>query len=236
MKFQLLASSSHGNAYIVSDRDTRILLECGVSYRKLQRLSGFKAADFSACLISHEHKDHSACVQNVISSGVPVYMSEGTAVALGVEGVETISAMKQFRIGTIDIVPFTTFHDAAEPLGFLFRSQTDGESLAFATDTVNLRYQFQDLTMLAIEANFDKEILALCDRMPEKIRYRITNTHMEIGTLCDYLKTLDLSRCREIFLLHLSDATSREWEFAHRVRRVVPRATAVTVCKKESQL
>ena len=56
MKFEALASSSSGNAYIVSDRDTRILLECGVSHKKLQKLSGFSLSEFKACLVSHEHK------------------------------------------------------------------------------------------------------------------------------------------------------------------------------------
>ena len=58
MKFQALASSSHGNAYIVDDGATRILIECGVSFKRLQQLSGFQLADLSACFISHEHKDH----------------------------------------------------------------------------------------------------------------------------------------------------------------------------------
>ena len=235
MKFESLASSSHGNAYIVSDGSTRILLECGVSYRKLQKLSGFKAADFSACLISHEHKDHSACAANIVASGIPVYTSEGTAQALEIEGTELVSHMEQFRVGTIEIMPFSTFHDAAEPLGFFFYSLEDGESLAFATDTVNLRYRFQALDMLAIEANYDKDVLALCERIPDKIRHRITNTHMEIGTLCDYLKSLDLSRCRAVYLLHLSDATSREWDFVRRVKAVVPRSTKVIVCPKEKE-
>ena len=56
MKFEALASSSAGNAYIVSDRDTRILLECGVSHKKLQKLSGFSLSEFRACLVTHEHK------------------------------------------------------------------------------------------------------------------------------------------------------------------------------------
>lgn len=237
MRFESLASSSHGNAYIVSDRETRILLECGVSHKKLQKLSGFRLSDLSACMVSHEHKDHSGCVTDLLAVGVPVYMSEGTAVALGLEGnaleaAEAVEHQKQITVGTIDIVPFTTFHDAKEPLGFLFRSRLDGDILAFATDTVNLRYRFPGINILAIEANYDKYILERCERMPDKVRHRITNTHMEIDVLCDYLRSLDLSACREVYLLHLSDATSHEGHFINKVCRAVPRHVKVMACPK----
>lgn len=237
MRFEALASSSHGNAYIVSDRETRILLECGISRRKLQQLSGFRLSDISACMVSHEHKDHSGCVTDLLAGGMPVYMSEGTAVALGLEGnaleaAEAVEHQKQITVGSIDIVPFTTFHDAKEPLGFLFRSRLDGDILAFATDTVNLNYRFPGVNILAIEANFDKYILERCQRMTEKIRHRVANTHMEIEVLCDYLRRLDLSTCREIYLLHLSDATSHEGHFINKVARAVPRGIEITACKK----
>lgn len=52
MRFTALASSSHGNAYIVDDQETRILLECGVSHRRLTQLSGFSLNQFAACLVS----------------------------------------------------------------------------------------------------------------------------------------------------------------------------------------
>ena len=232
MKFQALASSSAGNAYVVSDEDTRILLECGVSHTKLQKLSGFSLSEFQACLVSHEHKDHAKAVADLISRGMAVYMSPGTADALETDGVELIEHMEQFTVGSLDIVPFTTFHDAAEPLGFLIKSRVDGDVLAFATDTVNLRYQFPGLNILAIEANYDKAILERCEKMPEKVRYRITNSHMEIDTLCDYLRSLDLSQCREIHLLHLSDATSHEGHFINKVARAVPKGIEITACKK----
>lgn len=237
MRFESLASSSHGNAYIVSDRETRILLECGLSRRKLQQLSGFRLSDISACVVSHEHKDHSGCVADLIAGGMPVYMSEGTAVVLCLEGnaleaAEAVEHQKQITVGTMDIVPFATFHDAKEPLGFLFRSRLDGDILAFATDTVNLNYRFPGVNILAIEANFDKYILERCQRMPEKVRHRVTNTHMEIDVLCDYLRRLDLSACREIYLLHLSDATSHEGHFINKVCRAVPRHVRVAACPK----
>lgn len=233
MKFKSLASSSGGNAYLVSDRDTRILIECGVSHKKLQKLSGFRLSEFRACLVSHEHKDHAKCVGELIERGMEIYMSSGTAEALEqTDAVKLIEAMEQFNVGSLDIVPFTTFHDAKEPLGFLIKSRVDGDVLAFATDTVNLRYKFPKLNILAIEANYDKTILERCEKLPDKVRHRITNTHMEIDTLCDYLKTLDLSTCREIYLLHLSDATSHEGKFIDRVRKIVPAGIKVTACEK----
>lgn len=237
MKFESLASSSHGNVYIVSDKDTRILLECGVSYKKLKQLCGFTTADLAACLISHEHKDHSACAKDLIAAGVPVYMSSGTAEALELEGAALDAAQavehgKQVTIGTIDVVPFATFHDAKEPLGFLLRSKSDGDVLAFATDTVNLAYRFPGVKILAIEANYDKYILEKCEHIPEKVRHRITNTHMEIEVLCDYLRSLDLSACREIYLLHLSDGTSHEGHFINKVLRAVPPDIKITACPK----
>lgn len=233
MKFESLASSSAGNAYIISDRDTRILLECGVSHKKLQKLSGFSLSEFKACLVSHEHKDHAKSVADLLARGMEVYMSMGTAEALECEGnVELIEHMEQFNVGSLDIVPFTTFHDAKEPLGFLIKSRVDGDVLAFATDTVNLRYKFPGLNILAIEANYDKSVLERCEKLPDKVRHRIQNAHMEIDTLCEYLKTLDLSDCREIYLLHLSDATSREELFVRRVANAVPPGIKITACKK----
>ena len=232
MKFEALASSSQGNAYIVSDRDTRILLECGVSHKKLQKLSGFSLSEFRACLVSHEHKDHAKSVDELISRGMDIYMSQGTAEALEAECATLIEDMEQFNIGSLDVVPFAVFHDAKEPLGFLIKSRVDGDVLAFATDTVNLRYRFPGLNILAIEANYDKVILARCEKLPDKVRHRIENSHMEIDTLCDYLRSLDLSVCREIHLLHLSDATSNEEKFIDKVKKAVPEGIKVTACQK----
>jgi phosphoribosyl 1,2-cyclic phosphodiesterase len=232
MKFEALASSSEGNAYLVSDRDTRILLECGIPFRRLQKLAGFSLSELQGCLVSHEHKDHAKCVLDLISRGMEVCMSQGTAEALETDAVRIIEHLEQFSIGTLDVVPFETFHDAAEPLGFLIRSRIDGDVLAFATDTVNLRYRFPGVNILAIEANFDRYILERCEKLPEKVRHRITNSHMEIDVLCEYLRSLDLSQCREIHLLHLSKSTSHEDHFINKVARIVPKTIQVFASKK----
>lgn len=237
MKFQSLASSSGGNAYLVSDGQTSILMECGVAHKKLQQLAGFQLTSLDGCLVSHEHKDHSRCVERILASGIPVYLSQGTARALELPealldlATEMVEG-KQFTIGTLDIVPFSTFHDAQEPLGFVMQSKVDGDILAFATDTVNLPYNFPGVNILAVEANFQQDILDRCQRMPEKTRHRISNTHMEIDMLCQCLRRMDLSRCREIYLLHLSSATSHEGQFINKVARAVPWGIRISACPK----
>ena len=168
----------------------------------------------------------------MISRGMEVYMSQGTAEALETDGVTLVESMEQFNVGSLDIVPFTTFHDAAEPLGFLVKSRVDGDVLAFATDTVNLPYNFPGVNILALEANFQQDILDRSERMPEKTKHRVSNTHMEIGKLCQCLRRMDLSRCREIWLLHLSSAMSHEGQFVYKVQRAVPSWVQVKVCQK----
>ena len=230
MTFTSLASSSRGNCYVVSDGETAILLECGISFRRIKKGLGFDLSAIRACLVSHEHKDHAKSVMDLIKSGVEVFASEGTAEALDCALITPVEAGVQFHVGSLEIMPFRTWHDAEEPLGFLIYSRVDGERLVFATDTVNLGHTFPGVNLLALEANYDKDILSRCEKMPEKVRYRVTNSHMEIGTLCQYLETLDLSACRTLYLLHLSNAASNEENFIERGRRVVPPNVHVIVC------
>ena len=232
MIFTSLASSSHGNCYVVSDGQTAILLECGISFRRIKKGLGFDLSTIRACLVSHEHKDHAKSVMDLIKSGVEVFASEGTADALGCDLISTVADRVQFRVGSFEIMPFATFHDAAEPLGFLVYSHVDGDRLVFATDTVNLGYRFPRANLLALEANYDASILARCERMPEKVRKRVINSHMEVNTLCQYLRTLDLSACRTLYLLHLSSAASSEGYFVDLVRRVVPSHVQVIACEE----
>ncbi len=237
MRFVPLASSSHGNAYIVDDGSTRLLLECGLGPRKLRAACGFSVSEVAGVLVSHEHGDHAKSAVDLLKSGVAVYMSEGTAAGLGLgDGLLAMAKNLEHNvpviIGSYDVVPFRVFHDAEEPLGFLIRSRTDGDVLVFATDTVNLRYRFPGVNLLAIEANYDNEILKRSTKMPPKTVNRIRNTHMEIDTLCDILKHMDLSRCRQIFLLHLSDGNSHEGHFINKVKRAVPPWVRVQVAQK----
>ena len=185
----------------------------------------------AACLISHEHKDHAGCYMELIKSGIPVFASEGTVEVLDCDLIQTMEERQEVHIGTLDVLPFATFHDAAEPFGFLIRSRIDGEKLLFATDTVNLAYRFPGVNIVALEANYDDEILARATRMPDKVRHRIQKSHMEIGRTCTFLKKMDRSLVHTVFLLHLSDACSNSALFQYMAERVCP-GINVIVCPR----
>ena len=163
--------------------------------------------------------------------GIDCYMSRGTAEALGLSGhrLHIIKAKQQFRIGTWTILPFDTQHDVAEPLGFLLANQ-DGEKLLYATDTYFIRYRFQGLTHILIEANYSLDILKRnveAGAVPKELKSRILKSHFSLENVKRFLQANDLSKVQEIWLLHLSEQNSCEKRFKEEVQKITGKPTYI---------
>ncbi len=231
IEFKAYASGSRGNFYTVDDGSTKLMIECGLPFKEIQRILEFKISDITACLLSHEHKDHSRAVKDVIKVGIDVYMSEGTAKEVGASGhrVKTILPKKQFNIGTWTILPFDTQHDAKEPLGFLLANQF-GDKLLFATDTYYIKYRFNDLSIIAVECNFSRDILEANVKrgsVPEVLKKRLLTSHFSLENVKEFLKANDLSKVREIWLLHLSDGNSDADRFKREIMELTGKPTYI---------
>lgn len=232
MEIKPLASSSEGNAYLISDDRTTILIECGIPISELQKLSGFKIAEVDGCLISHSHKDHSASVLDVMKLGIDIYTSKETIAELHLNGhrVNIIESEKEFVIGSFKILPLAMNHDVP-CLGFVLYSVITEEALLFATDTFYIQWRIPNLNYIMIEANYDKDILnqriaAGDTAMPAKDR--LLKSHMEIGNTIRWLEHNDLSNVKRIYLLHLSGGSANAKEFKRRVQESTGKP--VTVC------
>lgn len=219
-----LASSSRGNCYRIDDGSTPLLLECGIPFKEIQRKLDFKTREIKGCLVSHEHKDHSKAIADVMKAGIDCYMSKGTAKVLNISGhrVKIVQPLQQFHIGTWTILPFETQHDAAEPLGYLLANQA-GEKLLFATDTYYIKYRFQGLTHIMVETNYAIDILkanietgAVNDAMAK----RLLQSHFSLDNVKEFFRANDLSKVREIHLLHLSDGNSDAERFKREIMRL----------------
>jgi phosphoribosyl 1,2-cyclic phosphodiesterase len=223
MDIQVLASSSKGNCYRVSNGSTPLLLECGIRFKEIQQKLNFRLSEIAGCLLSHSHQDHSKALRDIMKAGIDCYMSQGAAEALGVSGhrAHIVKAKEQFKIGTWTIFPFDTVHDAAEPLGYLLASGK--EKLLFATDTAYLKYKFRGLTHIMIEANYQREILENSVEeglVPAVVRNRIRRSHFDLEHLKEFFRANDLSQLQEVWLLHLSDGNSDERRFKREIQEL----------------
>lgn len=225
MTIKVIASGSSGNATLISDGNTALLLDAGISIKELERGSGFTLSRVSACLVTHEHQDHSKACKDLVKRGIDVYASAGTLQALNAEGhrYKPIAALKEFIVGSFMIMGFGVKHDAAEPLGYLIYSQLTLEKTVYFVDTAYVEGKFSGIHYFIVECNHgEQELRDSVDRgvIAPELAARIARNHFSLERLLKFLKANDLSRTKEIHLVHLSDNNSNEERFKREVQRL----------------
>lgn len=223
-----MASSSRGNSYLVeADGIAPLLLECGIPIKQLRAKAGFGLSDLAGCIVSHEHGDHSKAIKDLLKAGVDVWTSEETAEALEVRNhhrINILMAGEQEYIGEWVVLPFDLHHDVPTH-GFLI-GDPNFEKLLFIPDTSYIRNRFEGVSIIAIECNYLADRLShniQSGALPQVVGRRVRRNHMSLDTVIGMLKANDLSKCREIWLLHLSDGNSDE----NQMRRKVQEATGI---------
>ncbi|MDR0712601.1 MAG: MBL fold metallo-hydrolase [Prevotellaceae bacterium] len=230
MKLKVLGSGSAGNCYILDNGKEALVIEAGIRFAEVKEAVGFDISRIAGCLVSHEHNDHARYVQNFFDARIPVYMTGGTAKALGVKSASGLRCCRSLSMGSVGgfgFIPFGVQHDAAEPAGFLIKHEETGNVL-FATDTYYLRYCFVGLSNILIECNYSHEILDKNTQdgsVSEAQRKRTTKSHMSYKTCRETLLANDLQAVNNIVLIHLSDGNSSAEEFKQGIRQ----ATGKTV-------
>lgn len=230
MQITVIASGSTGNAYRVSDGTTALLLDAGIPIKAIREALNFRVRDLAGCLITHAHGDHVKAAGDLAKAGVDIYTSDGTATARSLTGhhIKRVEALKEFTVGTFTVLPFDVQHDAPEPLGFLLESRTTHEKLLYFTDSYYLKYRFDGLTHIMGECNYSMDIIEESVRhgyIPAELVPRLIKSHMSLDHFLDLLKANDLTKVKQIYLLHLSGNNSD----AERFRTAVQKATGTEV-------
>jgi phosphoribosyl 1,2-cyclic phosphodiesterase len=220
----VLASGSRGNSTLVQTSSTRILVDAGISCR--ETFKRMKAAEddphsISAILITHEHTDH---VYGLLVLArklkVPVFMTGATHQAWSkamrdaagerpqLNRLEFFCSGHGFRIGDIEVTPFTIPHDAVDPVAFTFRA--DGIKIAIATDLgrllANVKDNLRACDVLVIESNHDLEMLRN-GPYPWSVKQRVGSPtgHLSNEKLAEFFATSYDGNASYIVLAHLSE-------------------------------
>jgi phosphoribosyl 1,2-cyclic phosphodiesterase len=247
-----LGSSSSGNAYILKFTDPktgdtkRILVEAGFPYRELVSRAvrqGALLSQCTSCLITHEHSDHAYSLKEVNERLCTVFASEPTLKDRGVNPNQ-YNTMKDWVQTYVEphvlVLPFLVDHDAPEPMGFAIRSY--GETVCFVNDCYRVLRDLSGIKFdyVFIECNYEDRFMHIeysdakrdGDLALIKRYNRIFKAHMGLYGTQKFLSGLDLSKCKAIFLMHLSDRNAREQIMKQEVGKRYPNIK-VFVCRKE---
>jgi phosphoribosyl 1,2-cyclic phosphodiesterase len=220
----VLASGSRGNTAMVCSASTRILVDAGISCRETfrrMRAAGEDPNSLSAIVITHEHSDHVYGLATLAKKlSIPIFMTGATHQAWArsihnatgelpkVSKLEIFAAGRRFRIGDIEVMPFTIPHDAADPVGFTFHSE--GTKVGFATDLgyvpVSVRDHLKGCDVLLIESNHDVEMLRI-GPYPWSVKQRVMSRvgHLSNDALAEFFLSDYDGGATYVVLAHLSE-------------------------------
>lgn len=232
MTLEVLTTGSKGNCYVLTGQGGKssLLLDAGLSIKKLSPMVDLSKV--AACLLTHEHGDHSQAFKELLTRGIKGVCSKGTAKNLRLKS-PFLGLMADKDIINIDgwqIMAFDTEHDADEPLGFLIRDLSTGETVVYATDTYYIKYRFPDVNYWIIECNYIERLLneqITNDELEQPLRVRLAQSHMSLERLIELFKANDLSNTRAVVAVHLSDKRSDEAIIKRELSKVLGKDIAV---------
>lgn len=218
MKLIPLCSGSSGNSTYVETEDKRILIDAGLSCKRIGELLasvGVNAADLDAILVTHEHSDHIRGIE-VLSRkfGIPVYANadcwsalSGLCPRIPPAKVRVFESDADFFLGKTRVLPFTTPHDSAHSVGYAITSA--GKKAVVCTDIGHVDKRLITLLsgadILLIEANHDVDML-MAGPYPYHLKTRILGGrgHLSNEDCGRALVRLHATGVRNVILGHLS--------------------------------
>lgn len=222
MLIKTIASGSGGNCYVVEHNEQQLLIECGISLKKIRQALNFNLSRVIGCLVSHEHNDHCKAVPEIAKmTSIPIRGPETIKAKKWSPRYESIRPGVYFSFGDFIIKAFEVEHDVD---CFAYMIAFKGNLIFYITDTCVIPYVKPNMiTHLIIETNHSFRLLKESDINPV-LAQRIWETHLDIEMAALFAKHQRKS-LREVYLIHLSDEHSNEKEFKNRMEE----ATGVPV-------
>jgi len=206
MNIKTIASSSAGCCYLIESGGEQLLIECGISLKKIREALDFDLSKVVGCLVSHEHKDHCKAAEDVYhKASIPLYGPMGLTNHFDIFGLKVVETAQAIHCGNVFVIkPIRLPHDV-ECYGYLIKTQPGHslEMLFYATDTGSIDYEIPGLTHLMIETNHSMDALFKSD-LNKSVVARIADNHLSIDNALEFAER-HKDTLKEVHLMHLSD-------------------------------
>ena len=233
MRFVSFASSSKGNATLISYKNTNILVDCGISRKRIvENLARYDLAisDLDCIFITHEHSDHISGLPMLLKyDDVKIAGLRETLVAVSnnleranvkanyenfkiIKPVNLLNEDSYILVNDIKVYPLKGCHDVPS---LYYKFSLGDTKIAILTDmgkySENVIRNLSDVNYLMLECNYDNDMLMESKRTEDlKLRILGDGGHLSNVDCCEIIDKISNGILKEVYLSHISDETNSE--------------------------
>lgn len=220
-------TGSAGNCTVIFDGETYLMVDCGIPLNEVNKGCGYILSRVKNCLLTHHHSDHSRYAKDVMKRGASVYSAPETAQEAHLQGYysKLMPEMKTLQIGSYKVIAFPLPHLNADyspckNMGYMIYSTKTRERLLICTDCHYIPQRFPPCEYYMIECNYlpIEDIQSEFHRINAAVESRRFKSHMSVDCCKQFLLRQDLSKSKEIRLIHVSRSSG---DFSRTMKGIV---------------
>ena len=215
------SSGSCGNCYYLGNGSSGILIDAGVSLRRLKRTlleNGLDLDSFSSILVTHDHLDHIRHLGSFCKKlNKPVYTTETIhgALARHTFTAPTIAPCRRIlqegewnEVAGMKVKYFIVPHDATQTVGYAIK--IEGRLFVIMTDVGRMTDEAVEFCRMAdtvvVESNYDIDML-MQGPYTHELKMRIIQGcgHLSNDECASAIRRFYHKDLKNIFLCHLSE-------------------------------
>lgn len=239
MTLTVIGSGSSGNCYLLQNETEALVIEAGLPFDKTVKAAlGWNTGKVKALIVSHRHDDHAKFAWQYAEAGILTFAQHDTIDSCHLNGTYSVREMQPghgFKVGGFSVLPYPLNHYNTDgtkcpTVGFLITHHdcgrvcffTDCESFTREIQTNDglryIPYDFPAIDHWMMECNYDDAIINRSKHIPDFVKNRIKHSHMSLRNTLKVARHADMSRTREILLIHISDGNADDRKFVREMR------------------
>lgn len=201
MLLKVLGSGSKGNCYILENQEEALILDAGIPFTEVKKALDFQVKKIVGVVVTHTHADHKG------------YIRQYERLCPSYKPFEDFQKIVKF--GDFTIRPFGLVHDV--PCYGFYIEHPDIGKMIYATDTEYIKYRFDGLSAMLLEANYSDDLISNYAIN----RSHVLEGHMSLKTALEFISVNDNPNLQNVILCHLSDKNSNEEKFLEEAKKTI---------------